>query len=208
MTEDWSKGPDTAKPTGYLLFANGKRYRVENGLVMWIRDRNGNKVSYVYEAYSGNASRVKTITDALGRIITINYDVNDPTYGLCDQIVLPGFGMTSRIVSVTKTSLSAALRYDQAQTQTYGQLFPERPWLNAGMQFNPSIISGVYLPNGQSYKFYYNTYGELARIQIPTGGAVDYDYLGGFTNGPDSGVIIDARYIYRRVVAKRLLTSA
>lgn len=47
---------------------------------MWIRDRNGNKVSYVYEAYS-NVSRVKTITDALGRIITVNYDVNDQPMG-------------------------------------------------------------------------------------------------------------------------------
>ena len=207
INDDWANGPDPARPTGYLLFPNGTRYRVENGLVMWIRDRNGNKVSYVYEAYS-NVSRVKTITDALGRIITVNYDVNDPTYGLCDQIVVPGFGTTTQVVSITKTSLSAALRYDQPQPQTYGQLFPEGTWLNAGTQFNPSIVSGVYLPNGQSYKFYYNTYGELARIQIPAGGAVDYDYLGGLTNEPNSGAIINSRFVYRRVVAKRVFTSA
>ncbi|HEV7747252.1 MAG TPA: hypothetical protein VGO56_19810 [Pyrinomonadaceae bacterium] len=208
INDDWANGPDPAKPTGYLLFANGSRYRVENGLVKWIRDRNGNKVSYSYEQYTGNASRVRTVTDTLGRIITINYDVNDATYGLCDQIIVPGFGATSRTVSVTKTPLSAALRYDFTQTQTYGQLFPEVDGLNSGVQFNPTVVSGVYLPNGRSYKFSYNPYGELARIQIPAGGAIDYDYLGGLTNAPNSGAIIGASYVYRRVVAKRVFLSA
>jgi len=48
--------------SGVLLMNDGTRYRIDGGEVSWIRDRNGNKVTF-----SGN-----TITDSLGRQVTIN----------------------------------------------------------------------------------------------------------------------------------------
>jgi len=67
------------------MLANGTRYRFDNGLVTWIRDRNGNRLSYTYDA----SARVSTITDSLGRQVTVNYDVSDISpYGVCDRIVV------------------------------------------------------------------------------------------------------------------------
>lgn len=190
---------------GYLLFPNGARWRVELGLVRWIRDRNGNKITYTYES-----NRVKTIKDPLDRTITINYDVNDPTYGLCDQIILPGFNGASRTITIAKTTLGAVLRADQPTPRTFLQLFPEIPNnINQNNVFNPpGTVSAVYLPNGQAYRFTYNVYGELAGIQVPQGGGVEYDYLGGLTNDTNTGAILGGAHIYRRVVTKRLLTNA
>lgn len=72
-------------PSGFLMLANGTRYRFDNGLVTWIRDRNGNRLSYTYDA----SARVSTITDSLGRQVTVNYDVSDISpYGVCDRIVV------------------------------------------------------------------------------------------------------------------------
>ena len=43
-------------PSGYLLFRDGTRYRIDGGNVSWLQDRNGNKITF------GG-----TITDSLGR---------------------------------------------------------------------------------------------------------------------------------------------
>ena len=201
-----SDGSSPTVANGFLLLPNGTRYRIETGLVRWIRDRNGNKITYTYEP--GPGGFVKTITDSLGRTITVNYNVNDPTHGLCDQILIPGFGATTQTITIAKGPLAGALRYDHSQPSTYGQLFPEiTNDINYNSQFNPSVVSGVHLPNGQSLKFFYNPYGDLARIQVPEGGAVDYDFMGGITNLSNTGAAISG-HIYRRVVTRRLYTNA
>lgn len=45
--------------------------------------------------------------------------------------------------------------------------------------FNPVVLTTVILPNGAKYKFSYNVYGEIERIDYPTGGyeRFVYDYL-------------------------------
>jgi YD repeat-containing protein len=55
--------PSPLLASGFLMLSNGTRYRFDNGLVTWIRDRNGNRLSYTYDA----SFRVSTITDSLGR---------------------------------------------------------------------------------------------------------------------------------------------
>lgn len=44
------------------------------------------------------------------------------------------------------------------------------------VQFNPSVLSEIVLPNGLSYKFSYNNYGELDKVIYPTGGYQRYQY--------------------------------
>jgi RHS repeat-associated protein len=201
-----ANGSDPTVANGFLFLPNGTRYRIETGLVRWIRDRNGNKLTYTY--VPGPGGFVQTITDSVGRTITVNYNVNDPTHGLCDQIVVPGFGASTRTITITKSPLGGALRYDYPQPLTYGQLFPEiTNDINYNNQFNPFVVTGVYLPNGQSLKFFYNPYGDLARIQVPEGGAVDYDFLGGITNLASTGAVFSSN-IYRRVVTRRVYTDA
>ena len=42
--------------------------------------------------------------------------------------------------------------------------------------FNPVVLSEIVLPNGQSYRFWYNNFGELAKAIYPTGGYQRYSY--------------------------------
>lgn len=48
--------------------------------------------------------------------------------------------------------------------------------LPGGATFNPIVLSEVVLPNGLSYRFTYNVYGEIDKIVYPTGGYDKYTY--------------------------------
>jgi len=75
----------------------------------------------------------------------------------------------------------------------------------------------VVLPNGLAYQFHLNQYGDLTRIDLPTGGSIEYDYGAGF-DGPQPDVsywiqgAIPGTYmmgqgagvVYRRVTERRV----
>jgi RHS repeat-associated protein len=196
------------KPDGYLLMPNGLRYRIDGGLVSWIRDRNGNRLSFAYDANS----RVIMITDSLNRQVSITYDVQDGTYGgLYDKITFNGYNGAPRVIHISKTSLSNALRNtqpnDDTSVHTASQLFPGL----SGSQVNPTVVSQVWLPDNRSYRFYYNPYVELSRVELPTGGALEYDWASGVTNNT-SGVVLSngkpPHAIYRRVIERRTYSNS
>ena len=183
-------------PSGYLLMRDGKRYRIESGRVSWIRDRNGNKV-----IVSGGGA-----IDSLGRVVNIYHSVEDVApYGLCDKIVFKGAGGEERVIRVSRDSLSNTLRAGYS-IQTHTQLFPT---LNGALNISPNtfdppgFVSSVWLPDGRRYRLFYNPYGELARVELPTGGAFEYDYTSGsgVLSGP--GPNGEDLQIYRRVVERR-----
>jgi RHS repeat-associated protein len=58
-----------------------------------------------------------------------------------------------------------------------------KKWSNQGKLFNPVVLAEVRLPNGLSYKFSYNIYGEVDKITYPTGAYETYGYLGLPANG-------------------------
>ena len=187
-------------PSGYMLMADGSRYRIDGGYVMWIRDRNGNKVSFTY-----SGGQVASITDSLNRQITIAYLYNGSQY--YDVITYKGFGGATRTITVWHQLLSLALRSGYSQ-QTFAQLFPE---LNGSSStpYDEWIVSSVVMPDNRSYQFKYNPYGELARVELPTGGAIEYDYLAAIVGGAASGTyggggqFID-KQVYRRVSERRV----
>jgi RHS repeat-associated protein len=193
--------------SGYLIFPNGTRYRIDNSDVSWIRDRNGNLTTFTYEG-----GWLVKVTDSIGREVTFAYNIQDSgQYGLHDQIIYKGFGEQTRTIRISYKSLAEILRSDYT-IQTYNALFGLEDM--GSTQHNPANhVSAVWLPNGQSYRFYYNSYSELARVELPTGGAFEYDWgaslLGGASNGiamietPDSpsGEFPE---IYRRVLTKRI----
>lgn len=191
---------------GYLLLRDGMRYRIDGGLVSWMQDRNGNKINFYYEhtdEFNNPDGRVTRIVDSLNRQVTITYDVNDPApYGLCDRITYDGFDGAPRIIRVTKGLLATALRSDFTGTQTLQSLFPDLSGSSA-TQFNPQVITIVWLPNDKSYSFKYNDYGELARVVLPTGGAIEYDWRAGMT-GIGVGGTIGNTDIYRRIKERRV----
>jgi YD repeat-containing protein len=198
--------------TGYLLLRDGTRYRFNNGVASWVRDRNGNLMSYTYDTNR----RVTAITDSLGRQVTVAYNqAEGAPYGTCDRITYNGFGGASRVIRVCKTNLGSVLRttrpYDLTAPQTYKALFPALNGSNF-TNYDGSVVAAVWLPddgvNRRAYKFYYNTYGELARVELPTGGAIEYDYAGGYIGGNADGAVGTGfsrrAHIYRRVLGRRV----
>lgn len=194
-------------PSGYLLLGDGTRYRIDNGLTTWIHDRNHN---YLYFDYDGSG-RVRSIRDSLNRRVTINYGVTDSApYGTCDQITYSGFGGASRTIRISYDRLHNALRTtqpgDSPAVQNIG---------GSGTDpYDPIVVSSLWLPDtsqGRRYRFYYDTYGELARAELPTGGAFEYDYGPGLVNSHPDGTFEKAdaeggtyTQVYRRVLERRV----
>jgi YD repeat-containing protein len=194
--------------TGYLMFKNGAKTRVVNGQIMWAQDRNGNKIEYTYEA--SPYYRLTKIKDSIGREVNIEYGVNESSpYGLCDRIIYKGFGGQDKIIRISRDSLHNVLRTtqpsDSSTVKTIGELFPDYPndsiiISNPNSIYDPdNSIKAVWLPDGRSYKFKYNVYGRLARVEIPTGGAVEYDFEP--SDLPDGG---NYEYVVNRVKEKRI----
>jgi YD repeat-containing protein len=185
-------------PSGYLMLRDGSRLRIDGGNVSWMRDRNGNRLTFTYDTNS----RVTTITDSLNRQVTFSYADYVSTFS--DQITFKGFAGATRTISVSYTNLINALRATNPrnepaaryQIHTYHDLFPLLNNASSSTYFNPEVVSSVTLPNGRQYQFFYDCYAELARVNLPTGGAIEYDYTAG--SGGDSDMI------YRRVIERRV----
>jgi RHS repeat-associated protein len=188
--------------SGELVLRDGTRYSIVNGgIVASIRDRNGNRITYDYD---GNA-RVSAVHDSLGRTVTVQYDQSDQQHGLHDTITYTGFGVGQHMVMVSRAFLSTVLRSPFQPRSTYS-LFPELSGSSQQGAFDTYVVSAVWLPNGKSYNLLYNSYGELARVVLPTGGAIEYDWDAGVdpalvTNASHSGVWYPN--IYRRVIERR-----
>jgi len=205
-------------PSGYMLMRDGTRYRIDSGRVTWIRDRNGNKITISGTPVSG------TTVDSLNRQIIFGEDDSPDHLIQRKTITYRGTNGASRTIIIetdyTTNDLRADYRPGGANYQPGGDLpggtgdksfawlFPS---LN-GPTANPGPFlqgpTSVILPDGHRYRFYYNPYTELARVELPTGGAIEYDWDGGpgtniETNGLRSGVVWPYA-IYRRVIERRV----
>lgn len=207
VVDDTSISKEVIGGTGYLLLRDGMRYRFDGGTVTWMADRNGNKLTFQYN----NSAQVSSIKDSLNREVTIEYNVQDDApYGLCDRIKYKGFNGTSRVIRISYDGLANLLRGDSS-IQNCSALFPA---LNNASSSNScgagSLVSAVWLPDSpdhsdrRSYKFQYNSYSELARVDLPTGGAFEYDWEGGYKDGPASGAVCFECSIYRRIITRRV----
>jgi RHS repeat-associated protein len=171
---------------GYLFFRGGAKARVEGGYVMWLQDRNGNKIEYQYEADPNNlgGQRLNKVIDSLGRDVNIRYDFVEEPYGRHTRITYKGFGGDDRIIRISRESdLQSILRATQTYDSTVipGLSGIERPDPNnsivlTGAFASPDYVKAIWLPDGRKYSFRYNVLGQLARVDLPTGGAVEYDF--------------------------------
>ena len=202
---------------GRLMFRDGTRYDIQDGVVTRIRDRNGNVMTFAYEQSQGHLTdKLLEITDSLNRKIHISYHTNTTTNPF-DQITFEGFGAT-RTIKIKYSLLGAALAAGET-LKTYDDLFPGPDATVPNSEtFNREVVSEVLLPNvAQSgsvgrYVFRYNSYSELAKIELPTGGKYEYlwapgsDTLaGGVIAGPAEGPQGEQSMgIYRRVTEKRI----
>jgi RHS repeat-associated protein len=184
-------------PSGNLLFANGTRYRISNGRVSEIRDRNGNTVSLEYE-HQDFTARVVSIKDSLERQVNITYASGSVTF---DQITFKGFDGAERSIRIERTNLMNALIAGES-ISSYPALFPELTSSPANIH-NPEVVASVTLPNQKTYQFKYNRYAELARVELPTGGLHEYDWGSGYLSGHPSGTNGGESQIIRRVIERR-----
>lgn len=173
-------------PSGYLMLRDGTRFRVVDGQMVWGQDRNGNRTLF------GNG-----ITDPLGR----NYaGVATPT-GWEKSFPRVGGGTHAYRghFDVLQNRLRTARPGDSATTKKYEDLFPGLYWAASGefsiSSHDPGVLSSLELPNDRSYQFYYDVYGELARVVLPTGGAYEYDWN---TEGPAEGDLRVLRWVRER----------
>ncbi len=172
---DGAQSVENRSISGDLKLRDGTHYRIDNGLVSWLQDRNGNRITYTY-----TGDKVTLIQDSIGREIAIEYAVTDSSpYGLCDKITFNGTEGDTRVIRVSYTGLSEALA-GGFSIQSKNELFPhpEPDEVNENMDedFDPAVVSSVWLPDGRRYRFYYNDYAEIARALLPTGGSFEYDW--------------------------------
>ncbi len=187
-----------APVSGMMILRDGTKYRIDNGNVSWIRDTNGNKVTF-----TSTASEF-IVTDSLGRQVSVTKGV-EPTV-----INYKGVGGAPRQIKIYHNSLEQLLRADfSLPLKTTQQLFPNL--LGSPTPHNPSLVSYIELPDERKYYFKYNYYAELARVELPTGGAYEYDWGGG-PGATAEGTIYEGYYpglyniqeIYRRVSQRRV----
>lgn len=187
--------------SGYLYMKDGTVYGIDAGRVTSIRDRNGNTMEFAYDT-SGNLS---VITDSVGREVTFAYE---STY---TQINSRGFGGQPRTIRIHWDNLENILRSDQVlknKRALFSIPYDDSP----SESFNPRLVSSVDLPNNQRYRLHYTSYGELARLELPTGGAFEYDHAAGVERlglSPEVETTSGAFWmggevnVYRRVVERR-----
>lgn len=193
-------------PSGVLKLRDGTRYRIDNGVVTTLTDRNGNQNTYEYYPPAAPnfplpaslfPAKVKKIIDSLGREVQVTYD--NPT-GVAteryDEISYTGFANQPRTIRVYYARLEHVLRPNES-IQSYCQLSLDCESLHNGQPANPLVVSSVVLADGRSLHFYYNRYAELTRYELPTGGAVEFDYDWGLH------LAVFTSDVYRRVVQRR-----
>jgi RHS repeat-associated protein len=186
---------DTSTATLYL--PDGARYILGESTVQYI-DRNGNTLNY--------DRTTAQWTDTLGRVITapplagypgdyaysmpgldgttVNYTFRwtylsnvlepDPVTGVVPQLGYAGGHYLNGAPSVNNPPqpLPGPQLFqstENAQTMYDYVIAPQS-------LFNPVVLSEIVLPNGLSYKFKYNEYGEIARVVYPTGSFEQYKY--------------------------------
>lgn len=167
-----------------LFLGDGSRYVLGDYQTPTVfHDRNGNTRSY-------NPTN-KTWTDSLGRPFTDPFAM--PVLG-DSQYSLPGMAVPYifrwKLLEHALTDLDQELVYSGDCTDpnqlssnfccgARGSLF--QSWFpdsvcTGGNLFNPLVLSEIVLPNGQSYKFFYNLFGEIEKIVYPSGGYERYRY--------------------------------
>src|SRR5205085_7934717 len=144
-------------------------------------DNNGNQIKLEYSRASNQDPWMLTkVTDSLGRIVNITYcTVGQNNY---DEISFQGFAGAPKSIRVYYDYLSGIL-CPGATWMMVKDLFPTIYDANnvytGTWKPNPMLPSMVTLPDGRAYQFRYNSYGEVARIVLPTGGGYGYEYTQG-----------------------------
>ena len=186
---------------------DGTRYRIVNGAVTTIRDRNGNYIER-------NPTNSNQYIDSLKRTTTLALTTQSTG---CDVLTFYGYNNAMRQVKVWYSPLANILR-PGFTLKTGAELFPELygnnpyPYNYASWTHNPTLVSKVELPDGRTYEFRYDSYGTVARVILPTGGGYDYEYKGcgdiiPGSNPPTQGSFWAWTMYYRRLSKRTVFNT-
>ncbi|MBI1766388.1 MAG: hypothetical protein HYR56_33700, partial [Acidobacteria bacterium] len=197
---DAANGVVNGQLTGWVLLADGTKFRMDNGRCTEIIDRNGNRISIAYNTPSDGAV---TYTDQLGR----QYILQGGTSGA--SVTIKGYqGVADRTISVVTGHMVESgnnpinLRADYHNVQrpiysgdyykymdgtTTGIIEHTQPQPHTDLFTHgeaPILIDDLLaptqlnFPDGRGFRFRYNIYAELAEIVYPDGGKsqIDYDF--------------------------------
>jgi RHS repeat-associated protein len=183
--------------SGTLFMADGSRYLFAASQATQYIDRNGNTLNY--------NNTLKQWTDTLGRTLAgpFTWPYGGPTAGN-QQYTLTGLNGNPLVYTfrwrnlrdpqTNETVLSdpnQELYYPGDRDCTYFQFSPDHfPTVSPSLftsnngrnpicahdRYNPVVLSELVLPNGKSYRFTYNVYGEIDKMYLPTGGYERYQY--------------------------------
>jgi RHS repeat-associated protein len=167
------------RSTQTLFMPDGSRYLMAGNQYV---DRSGNTLTF--------DSANNRWLDTMGRAISLSFG---------GAYSLPGVGGSSLNYTFVWKSLGAPGVMTIAQPLQYTadsacppgngsfspHLFESDPVtshtciINAGSIFNPVVLYQIILPNQRAYTFTYNVYGEIDKVQLPTGGYERYEYQQG-----------------------------
>lgn len=156
-----------------------------------VTDRNGNVITITYP--SNTEIRY---TDQLGRVTKIQKSVPDPdnpSATLPFLVTVPGYQGQNRYFKIKTVVMNQRYRsginptlpvingdYDPLgwglSWGTATRLFPFSHGLSAERIDTYTVLSEFVLPDGRTMEFYYNQFGEIAEVRLPTGGKLQYDY--------------------------------
>ncbi|MCD9189175.1 MAG: hypothetical protein LUM44_22355 [Pyrinomonadaceae bacterium] len=174
---------------GILYLPDGSRYHFGSDHIGNLyEDRHGNRISF--------NSTTRTWIDTLGRSfispLPLNLAAQEQTAGT-QSFSIPGLTGTSQrqYQLIWKNLGDTGVLLDPTEQLTYAgnQLCPATTSNGGGLFiggletricesefFNPVVLRELILPNGSKYKFQYNRYGEITKIEYPTGASEKFEF--------------------------------
>lgn len=168
----------------------------------WLLLKDGRRIRISYESDHG-------LRDRNGNRLPVNFDPWVP-------FVLDGFGrtMTSGIGTAAECGalVPGATACSYRSYKGFGSA-ERRIYFFSDQNYR---LSKIFLPNGRSYTLYFNNFEDLIRIDLPSGGSIEYDFDAGLSGNPgppsnptwpnglygDSG--LNDAHFYRRLVERRV----
>jgi RHS repeat-associated protein len=169
----------TSGPT--LSFPDGHKITACNGNGWSPEDSNGNCITIngTPDPNTGDFT-TGTITDTVGR----NFVVSQTGQPNTEAIQYTDSNGTQQNIYINYSPTTLTPTFNSA---------PNNPTKNA------NLVSSIVLPNGRSYTFQHNNFGELTQITYPTGGYTRYDYGTFQTNLTPA----DERWVVAKHVCRR-----
>jgi hypothetical protein len=171
------------QPNGPLtiILPSGSRYEFDSDnfsrLVVRYTDRNGNKMI----SQSNHLNEDVEWTDTIGRTIPdirVPTDPNRPGAQIPGDrsYLAPGLPGAARNYTFKWRKLEDSFADPNYQITAWGVLF-NNIWSNIENNLhNPVVLKEIDLPNGTTYQFSYNIYGEIEKITYPSGAVERFNY--------------------------------